>query len=269
MKYRVYASDLNTHAFCPRKIYLSRVLKLGKKPTKEMYRGIIEHILRKELSFRYPRILERVSEPMEISESVDREIDSILKGFPFIYRELVNQSPEDVDCNTILQELVAGLHHETAALHRTLEFMVEEAGLQKAIEEVTPWRIEYAVESRELGISGRIDKVLRRNNIYIPVEVKTGRVPSSVWWGDRLQVAAYSMLLEEELDSVDISFSIVEYTRSSERCPVKVTERLRRAVLETRDDIIRILGGFVPEVCCHGNNNKCSVCSFKTECHNI
>ncbi|OYT53536.1 MAG: CRISPR-associated protein Cas4 [Candidatus Altiarchaeales archaeon ex4484_2] len=269
MKHKVYASDLNGYAFCPRTIYLSRVLKLGKKPTKERYRGIIEHTLRKELSFRYSRILKRVSEPLELRESIDRELDSTLQGFPFIYRELINQSPEDVDYNALLPELVAGLHEETAALHRKLEFMVKEAGLKKAIEEVTSWRIDYMVESKGLGISGKIDKVLQRNNEYIPVEVKTGRVPFSVWWGDRLQVTAYSMLLEEELDSVDILFSIVEYTAALERRPVKTTERLRRAVLETRDDIIGILEGFVPEVCCHGNKNKCRACSFRTECYSI
>ncbi|MEA1925610.1 MAG: CRISPR-associated protein Cas4 [Candidatus Altiarchaeota archaeon] len=269
MKHMIYASDLNGYSFCPRKIYLSRVLKLGEKPTEAMYRGMMEHTLRKELSFRYSRILEWASEPCNLRESIDREIDSILLGFPSIYRELINQAPEGIDYNTLLQELVAGLQKETAALHRKLEFMVREAGLQEAIEAVTPWRIEYAIKSKGLGLSGRIDKVLQRNNEYLPVEIKTGRVPSSIWWGDRLQVTAYSMLLEGELDSVDILFSIVEYAPALERRPLKITQQLRGAVLETRENIVGILEGFVPEVCCHHNKNKCRACSFKTECYSI
>gem|GEM_PF-1262045 len=265
----VYASDLSVYAFCSRKIYLSRVLGLGEKPNEQMYRGMIEHNLRKDLSLRYSRILSQVSEPKEIGAVVDREIDSIISGFPSKHRGLVNQAPDGVDFNMLLHELVAGLHEEKPALKRKFEFMVEEAGLKGAIEEVTPWRRGYLLGSKRLGFSGKIDKVLRRKNSYLPVEVKTGEVPSSVWWGDRLQLTAYSLLLEEEFDCVDVLFSIVEFTRTLERRPVRITQRLRSEVLEVRDDIIRILEGFVPEVCCHGNRNKCGSCSLRAECYSI
>lgn len=42
---------------------------------------------------------------------------------------------------------------------------------------------------------------MKKDN-YIPVKIKTGKPSESVWEGDRLQICAYTMLLEEEFNRI-------------------------------------------------------------------
>lgn len=55
--------------------------------------------------------------------------------------------------------------------------------------------------SEEHGVRGRPDLVLQEDGAWIPVEVKTGRVPRGPLFSHILQVAAYCLLVEESYGS--------------------------------------------------------------------
>lgn len=260
---KVNASDLSQYVFCPRAIYLSRVLGVKPKPTPEKEKGIVGHAIRKELSLRHGRILRKASSPEDIEPLLEKEFDAVMLEAPAIYRQKLS----GIDVDAYFQALRGELAREMKMLAGELTAMVEEMGLKSAVEYATPWKIEYSLSSDLINLSGRVDKVFLRET-HVPVEIKTGKTPDRVWEGDRLQVTAYVMLLEEKFGE-QIQHGFVEYTQDHSTKPVLATEKTRREVLSIRDDVLEILEGQTPVVCSHGSGRKCESCGFMDECYRI
>lgn len=265
---KISVSDIKQYDFCPRAIYLRQVLDLKPVHTDEMFKGLIGHAIRKELSLRQTKLLRRIEDVSEIKPSLEDELGYVIKECPAIYRAMLREISSD-SYRDYVSVIRSEILVEISIISEKLRVMVEEGGLENALRKVTPWRVEYPVESADLMLSGRIDKVMV-NDHYLPVEIKTGSVPGDVWNGDRLQICAYVMLLEERLGLQEpIPYGLVEYTRVQEKRPIMASESLRRRVLNTRDDIIGILDGNIPDVCPHGNKKKCESCSYENQCYNL
>lgn len=257
---KVHASDLSRHVFCPRAIYLTKVLGVEPKPTPKKSKGIVGHAIRKEISLRQAKVLRKASSAEDVRPLLAREFNAIMDEAPVIYREKLY----GVDADKYFTLLLGQLETELKDLCEELTAMIEEMGLERAVEYATPWRVEYPVSSDSLNLSGRIDKVFKHKN-HVPVEIKTGKTPERIWYGDRLQVTAYVMLLEEKF-SEQINHGFVEYTQDQSTRPVLATEKTRRQVLSVRDEVIDVLAGNVPPACPHGSNRKCASCGLLEEC---
>ncbi|MCX6695307.1 MAG: CRISPR-associated protein Cas4 [Candidatus Altiarchaeota archaeon] len=256
----VNASDLSRFEFCPRSVYLTGVLKVSPKPTIEQLSGLVGHYVRKELSFRQSALLGKMKSVRELDVVLKNELDSIASDVPYIYRDRWSG-----DCDVILPEVKAEVSRELKTLAEKLSCMVDELGFDESLRKLTPWKIEYDVRSDKLGLKGRVDKVMKEDRI-VPVEIKTGQPSDTVWEADRIQLCAYCMLIEEKFLE-NIPSGLVEYTRIQERRPVLATEKLRRKVVHTRDKVIALMEGSVPEICPHGSGRKCESCSLNEECY--
>ncbi|TWU26511.1 CRISPR-associated protein Cas4/endonuclease Cas1 fusion [Novipirellula galeiformis] len=108
----------------------------------------------------------------------------------------------------------------------------------------------FEVSSESLGLFGKVDAARIRDGDWVAYEHKKGRckrVSSSdktpmAWPSDRLQVAAYAMLLEEQLgqtvtqgriryhqDNVTVRVPIDDLIRAEVRAAVEMMRRLRRS----------------------------------------
>jgi len=260
---KVRVSALKEHEYCPRVIYLRDVMKIEPKPSPEKTKGLLGHAVRKELSLRQGKILRRASNINEIHDSIMQELKNILADVPFVYKEQLGTTP----CQEYLTLMETEISNEIALMTNRLSVMVSEIGLEEALKLLTPWEVEYPIKSPALNLSGRIDKVMFQQHRY-PVEIKTGEVSESVWDGDRMQTCAYAMLLEEKFMQ-KVPFGFVEYTRVQEQRPVLTTEQLRRDVLQTRDSVLEILDGKVPDICPHGSGRKCESCGYSDVCYTV
>lgn len=260
---RVHASSLREYEFCPRAVYLKNVLKIPPKRSVERCRGLLGHAIRKELSLRQSKLLGRVKDVKEIEPLMLEELNSILEDIPYIYRNML----AGIEPDEYVSEIKTQLTNEIRLMGENLSLMINELGIERALEIITPWRVEYSIRSDELKLSGRIDKIMKQDT-YMPIEIKTGYVGNSTWEGDRLQICAYALLLEDKFDEF-IPYGFVEYTQIQEKRPVLTTEKLRRKVINTRDEILEILNGKVPEICPHGSGKKCQACGFFEDCYNI
>ncbi|MEX0762318.1 MAG: type I-MYXAN CRISPR-associated endonuclease Cas1 [Dehalococcoidia bacterium] len=96
----------------------------------------------------------------------------------------------------------------------------------------------FSVSSGVLGLTGRVDAYRRRGGAWTPYEHKRGRSArghggaADAWDTDRLQVAAYAMLLEEILGE-DIHEARVRYHETGATVRVAVDDVLRKDVLTT------------------------------------
>ena len=263
---QVNVSLLNAYNFCERTVYLAEVMGISPEQSIKKTRGLVGHAVRKELSLRHSKILGRVSGAKEIEKCLIEELDNVLVDFPYIYKNLLEGNGAGGE--KYLAEIRAEMLPEIKIINQKLTCIVNELGTRGAMEYMTPWKVDYTVKSENLKLSGRIDKVIRRDSL-IPVEIKTSNPSESgVWEGDRLQTCAYAMLLEDKLNE-KIPYSFVEYARINEQRPVMTTEQLRRRVIVARDSVIEILEGKTPEICPHGSGKKCESCDFKEACYEI
>ncbi|MFH1787853.1 MAG: CRISPR-associated protein Cas4 [Candidatus Altiarchaeota archaeon] len=260
----IHVSNLSRYEFCPRTIYLKDVAGLTPAPSVEKEKGLVGHAIRKELSLRQAKVVGKISDAGELESFLLDELELILSDAPHIYREKL----EVLDYDRYASELRPEIKREIKVLTKHLKAFIDEAGLKKAIKMITPVKVEYIIRSDELGLSGKIDKLMEDDGKMIPVEIKTGKVGEGVWTGDRIQVCGYVLLAEQEFGK-HIPYGYVEYTRLCEKKPVLATEKLRRQVLEVRDKVADILNGAVPEICPHGSGKKCESCGLKEECYSI
>ena len=102
--------------------------------------------------------------------------------------------------------------------------------------------VNLVLESEALGIRGKVDCLRRRDGRLIPYEHKRGRSAKGedgpqAWPSDRLQVCAYTMLLEEHT-STSIEEARIRYhaDKTTVRVPVDATARegVRKAVARAR-----------------------------------
>jgi len=263
---QIHVSSLKAYDFCPRVIYLKEVIKITPEPSVKKTKGLVGHAVRKELSLRQSKLLSRVSDASEIEKYLLEELDNVLLDVPYIYKNLLDDN--NIDYEKYILEIKDEMLSEIKIINEKLKDIIDELGIDDAIKYVTPWKVEYSIKSKNLKLSGRIDKVMKQDNL-IPVEIKTSNPSEAgVWEGDRLQVCAYAMLLEDKFNE-KVPFGFVEYMKIVEQRPVMTTEQLRRRVINARNNVIEILEGKIPEVCSHGSGKKCEACDFKDECYGI
>ena len=118
--------------------------------------------------------------------------------------------------------------------------------------------------SSKFEITGSPDRMVKINNDFIPSIIKTGKMPENgVWQGDRLQLTAYSILVEEKYNSI-IEKGFVEYARWGTVRPVVIKRNERRKVLQVKERIKKIQDGFMPE---RPVDAPCLYCGFAGICN--
>jgi CRISPR-associated exonuclease Cas4 len=125
--------------------------------------------------------------------------------------------------------------------------------------------LEFSLKNEELNLIGKIDKIEVINGIYYPVEVKTGIPPSKgVWLADALQIAAYAVLMDYELNK-EVLVGFVDYIKICERRPVVVNSILHQKLFGVLDDITTMFEKQeIPEF--KLNKNKCEKCEYMDVC---
>jgi CRISPR-associated exonuclease Cas4 len=117
--------------------------------------------------------------------------------------------------------------------------------------------------SSKFEITGSPDRIVKLNDNFIPSIIKTGKMPENgVWQGDRIQLTAYSILVEEKYNSI-IEKGFVEYARWGIVRPVVIKRNERRKVLQIRERIKKIQDGFMPE---RPADAPCQYCGFTGIC---
>lgn len=123
------------------------------------------------------------------------------------------------------------------------------------------WTNEIYLQSEKHGLHGKID-VLEEDGTLTPVEQK--RSESGTYFeSDELQLAAYCMLLEDNIDKpVNIGYI---YTRSNDRRhTVRISDWHRNQVYEIVSVIQSMEFDNIPPLT--DNPNKCEKCSTREYC---
>lgn len=265
----VSATDLSSYLYCPRKLYLQKVLKI-REPVKDvMVLGTVRHATYEALG--------KADEAVVQGFSSHTSYPELLESFKTAYSEalrnaVLRHSPQLAEVDLISGEVFvdAWQHIFAEARQRSREIFdfaasssVFGAELWERMEpKILP---ELRIESEALQLKGIVDQILVFESEYVPVELKTGRTPlEGVWPGHRVQVGAYALLVAERF-ATQVQKGVVRYLDTQQHRDVVMNPFLEMEVKELVRKVLALLGS--PDIPpCAEKNRDCEKL-FPTEKH--
>src|SRR3989338_90592 len=267
---KISVTLLSSYLYCSRKLFLEKVLMQAEPPKESLVMGSIRHETYDKINKNEELIVTSITKIMDftemqelyrqnhlkflrksIADNKDRlkkinlnMLDAYRKSFPFIMEESVTRSKNVFDF--ILKNNVFG---------------------DELWQRLTPKILsELRVESEGLKLKGIIDQVHVYEQYYVPFELKTGRAPDSgVWPSHRIQIAAYSMLLQEKFNK-PIKEGFVFYLDTKEKRHIAMNPFMKDEVRQIVSEVIGLLESRnIPDFC--NNENKCMKCGLKATCY--
>ncbi len=256
-------TDLSSYLYCPRKFYLEKIQGLRQPPNRLMIEGRIRHEVLEQFSNNERMVVEQletltkkeiVSSYKEFLEKIIKQV--FLKNGNFIYQFKIDEKE-------LKEKITDAMENE---IELRLKSILETA--KRGFKGPEIWKhlspkyiSELKLYSETLGLKGRADRVMVDFQEVIPFELKT-RAIQKVWPSDEIQLAAYTMLLEEKYDK-KIPYGILE--AGNKRHRVKIDAELKKKVLDTIEKMNELKVN--PEY--PSSFAKCQSCVWKKECDDL
>ncbi len=123
-------------------------------------------------------------------------------------------------------------------------------------------RNDRALFSKRHQLTGKPDYLIRDNDAIVPVEIKSGAAPARPREGHVLQLAAYCLLVEEEL-GVKVPRGIIQY--SDRQFVIQYTRELRSTLLRTLEHM-RADAEAGDAARSHNQAGRCRTCGVREAC---
>lgn len=264
-------SLLSTYLYCSRKLFLERVLLLEEPPKENIVMGAIRHEAYDNINKKEEEIVTSIIKrtPLESVQALYKQ-----KYLQILRKAIENNRKrlEAVNLNML------------DAYKKSFSFIIDESGMrashvfsfmeankvfgQELWQRLTPKIIsELKIESKQLRLRGIIDQIHVYEGDYVPFELKTGKTPQDgVWPSHRIQIAAYSLLLQEKFNK-EIREGYVVYLDTKEKRQITINPFMKDEVKQLVDKVIAVIeSSELPNFC--NNENKCRKCGLRQTCYN-
>lgn len=123
-------------------------------------------------------------------------------------------------------------------------------------------KAEKPLYDSALGLTGKPDYLVKKNDHFIPVEIKSIWAPPLPYASHRLQLGAYCLLVERALGQRP-PYGLLRYRNRTFKIPF--TDSFEEEVIEVLEDIRSHKD--MDEVCrSHDHPNRCARCGFRDLC---
>ncbi len=268
---KISVTMLSSYLYCSRKLFLEKVLLLEEPPKESLVLGSIRHNTYDKINKTEEEIVTSIAKimPLESIEAMYRQ------KYLQILRKTIADNKKRLDevnvgmLDAYKKNFPCIAEESSTRAGNIFSFMEANKVFGKELwEKLTPKIIsELRIESDELRLKGVIDQLHVYNDEYVPFELKTGRTPSDgVWPSHRIQIAAYSLLLQEYFKK-PIKEGFVVYLDTRQKRRIAINPYMKEEVIQMVDDVIALLEDKeLPNYC--GNENKCRKCGLKQTCYN-
>ncbi|MDI6888453.1 MAG: Dna2/Cas4 domain-containing protein [Methanocellales archaeon] len=240
----VRASDIVLYMSCPRQAYfVSRGYKLDRVIATEY----VEHLLLKELAYRFPLLIK----------------NDDLGELPAYLNDIANDAQGDLSAIEKSQIMDAISNIDVDGIIAGMENAIGVLGKDVLLQRIVPWKKEYLMHSRRLDMSGRPDKLVLINGEILPSIIKTGNKPEyGVWKDERIQLAAYALLVKETFNN-PVNCGLIEYARYGEFRDVNIKHADKRIALRIKNGVQKVIDGPLPD---KPRKVPCESCAFIDLC---
>lgn len=262
---------LSSYLFCSRKLFLQQVLNLKEPPKESMVLGTLRHEIYDIINQKEQKIVTSIKE----KEKYDVLLNTYKNSYSKILREkIINNKSRirevNLDIVDVFKRTWPLIMGEAETRAKNILDFINKYNIygQELWEKLTPKIIsEQRITSENLQLKGIVDRIEIHEHGYVPVELKTGKMPKEgVWPGHRIQLAAYAMLIEEKYKT-NVQEAFVRYLDTKETRHITINpfmkEEIRNLVKEVQD----LLKSHQPPNYCE-NRSKCINCGIKETCYN-
>ena len=266
----VSATQLSSYLYCPRKLFINSVLKIEEPPKEALVKGKIWHQTYEFLNKSDAILVKSIKRNnyQEIYEIYKRKYATLLRNSIIIYQSELKMF--EIKLIDMFSEYWPNFDAEAKLRALNLsEFISKNKVFGEELWEKLDPKIlsEKYYKSEKLNLSGIIDMIeVHNNNFYVPVEIKTGKVPNKgMWDGHRIQLAAYILLLEDAGNTTGEGY--LKYKGVEDKRILAMNSILKEEVLNLIKKVSTIISNFVvPDYV--DNKNKCTSCVHKELCYN-
>ena len=261
-------TDLATYTYCPRKLYISKVLGVKEPLKKQVVLGRIRHeafdLMNKQQELiisSITKIDKKFIEGLFRKEYSNALIKSILNNKVLLKNFNLNTS--DV-FKTAWKFMLLELKQRTELIYN---FILKTGFLGETLwQELEPKiKSEVEVKSESLKLIGRVDQLLYYKDNVVPVELKTGKAPvDGVWPSHKIQVEAY-VLLVGETTKLKVNKAVVKYLDTMQERTIVANPFFEYEIKKLVLSINELLSSKRPPKIC-ANKNKCRYCGLRDFC---
>jgi len=256
----VSASEIEKYTYCPLSWWLSRKGVEGKG--KELREGIgRHHEIEKNIE-----TVKKEEEKLFSSEFMIAVLSTAATILSLVGVGIYLSQQEAASAITMILSaiwLVSAAVFMVVALKST-----QLARSARAIVNLPNGIIEYVsgegvedLSSKKTGLIGKPDYVINVRGSFIPVEIKTGRVPRGPLFSHIMQLTAYCVLVEEKYGKTE--YGMLMYGNQAYR--ISLTDELKTTLFKKVDKMREALKtGIVHRD--HSKPGKCRYCSRRNAC---
>jgi CRISPR-associated exonuclease Cas4 len=246
-------TDLTGYMFCPRKLYMRKILGIIEPQTKATVLGTLRHATHEQLS----KLDEGVIRQLNKDHSEDEAATLFSKNYLRALRDTVNShrshlAEVGLEAEDVFIDVWPYIRDEALENAKKILALTKSTGLygDELIKTLPKVISEHHVVSNSLQLKGIIDRIEIINGNYIPYELKTGSAPAEgVWPGHKIQVGCYMMMLEE-LFNQPVREGYVKYLNLRADRRVVMNPFLEIEIKEIIEKVQKLLeSGELPEPC--------------------
>jgi len=194
---------LSTYLYCPRLLFLQKVLEIEEIPKEALVLGSIRH----ETFDLVNKNEENLVKGIKKKEDSNYLMQLYKQSYSKFLREIIIKNKrrlKEVNANLLesFKKNWPSLQEEAETRALNIFNFIEKYNLygKELWEKLIPKiQSEFRVESDALQLKGIVDQIYQYEDYYVPIELKTGRAPKDgVWPGHKIQIGAYALMLEEK-----------------------------------------------------------------------
>ena len=262
---------LSSYLYCPRKLFLQQILALEEPPKESIVLGSLRHEIYDFVNQSEEKIVTSIKEKIQYNEL----LLFYKKFYSKALRERVIKNKSkikevDLDIVDVFKKTWPLILEEAETRANNIFNFIQKYNIygQELWEKLTPKIIsEISIWSDKLQLIGKIDRIEKYENDYVPIELKTGKIPKDgVWPGHRIQIAAYAMLLEEKF-KIEVKEGFVNYLDAKETRHIAINPFMKEEIINLVKEVEELLKNQnIPNYC--ENKNKCAKCGLRETCYN-
>jgi CRISPR-associated protein Cas4 len=265
---KISVSLLSSYLFCSRKLFLEQVLKMKSFPKEATVKGTIKHNVLDLINKQEKGIINSINDQTNVQEKYLNLYSKNLINSIRVRTEILVQ--HKIQPMQIYNEMWPFFQEDAKLRSNYVSEYISKYNIygNELWESLTPKIItEIYIESDLLELKGKIDRIEKYKDRYIPVEIKTGRAPQEgVWEGHLIQIGAYMLLMEEKY-GIKVDTGKVHYLGTGER-EVKMNPFLKEEILKIKDEVKNILSSKdLPDFV--KNKKKCETCPLREDCYGM
>ena len=259
MKKIINITDITEYLYCPRKVYLKLIKGIKSPPTQRMINGMLRHNVFDLFSKNEKDLVEDINEKTEEKEIIEQYetlLEDIAKYVLAQNYSLVSKF--NINEKEFIKSVKETMNPEISLRTKSVISVLEKGffGKELWINLSPKYQTEFKLESEDLGLKGRADRVMF-SDLITPYEIKTR---DKIYDSDKIQLAGYALLLEKEFNK-EVNLGIVEFLGQQQE--IEITPELKNQVLEIAEKIRNL----TEETASMPNNfQKCMNCELKENC---